>query len=1024
MPFVVQDGSPFELEDGSNLLVQGESGVTPISPASATASAHALTPAAVLPAAAATAAAGPLFPAAVIPAASATAQAFAPSAFPPVPVASATAGATAPLVPPVIPSAAATASAHALLPAVLIPPAAASATAFGLTSKLPLPFASATASAGGLFPAALIPPASASAAAHALIPPALPIGVASATASAHAVRPAVLIPVARATARARMLTPPAGSALNPGYPLGSVDERIELLLDGTWTNITTAALPNGANSATIKNGQPDGAQQPAPAGMSAVWDNPDYSLSPRNSSGPYFGMLRQNTPARVSVASPYGTYLRLENDDSDLASVADTSALHVTGSLEMRLEARLSDWSGCTLAARNDGATASWSWLVDSGGTLSFFWFDSGGTLRHVTSDAAPAVTWKAFRVTMLATTGTVTFYVSDSIDGTWTQLGSALSGTSGAATTVRAGNSPLVVGWSAAGGTQLRGQVKGFRLYSGIGGTRVADAAFSLQVPGVTTWTDYAGLTWNLSGGAEITARDYRLHSELSTLAPTADVSGSVPRVSTTLAGRLRRLQQGRQPAVESPMRRAVLAQAATVGVVGYWTMEDALAARSFGPSVGSSLITETLGLVKPAADSSFEASAALPTLNGDSLSFTVDTYTGGTAWALRFAFKEGSSLPASNARLFEVNTTGACTKLQVFVEPAGTLAFKGLLSGGSTAFSLTGQSFPQLSGPALWSIEATPSGGNVLYALVAVAPGASVGNAASFTVTGHGSFGNVTGGTVNADLLLTDTVLGHLWLQKTWDSLFDLGQPLNAWRGELAADRFARVCSEQGIAWRIMGRPVTSQAMGPQPRGNTWAVLQDCGATELGLLYEPRDCFGLGFRTFESLGVQAAGVTLSFASANLRGDLQPADDDSQLVNDVLATMPDGTQFRVTLDDGSPKSVSEPKDGGSGRYAGSPPQPFNLASSGSLGFMAGRYLALHTVDEQRYRNVVMDLGIPGAPYADIARLRPGDLIKITDVPGIYQTDDIEALAMFATEALGPGRRITCDTVPQSPYSA
>lgn len=1035
MPFVVQDGSPFELQDGSNLLAQGESGVTPIPPASATTSAGSLTPAAILPpAAGATATARALFPSAVIPAASATATAFAPSALTPISPASATASAAGPLVPPVIPPAAATASAHVPLPAVLIPPASATAAAFPLTDILPLPFASSTTSAGTLMPAVVMPPASAVASAHQPIPPALPIGVALATASGHALLPAPLIPVARAKARARMLTPPAGSALNPGYPLGKLDERIELLLGGTWTDITAAALPSGQQSASIKSGTPDGSQTPNPFAMAGTWDNADASLSPRNTAGPYFGELRQNTPARVSAASPYGTYLRLENDDEDLASVADTSALHVTGSMELRLEAVLSDYSGCTLAARNDGSTPSWSWVLNTDGTQTFSWFESGGTARHVTSDAAAAVSWRAYRVTMLATTGTVTFYVGSTIDGTWTQLGDAASGTSGAATTVRAGNSPLIVGWSASGGTQLRGQVAGFRLYSGIGGTRAADAAFALQVPGVTTWLDYAGLTWNLSGGAEVTARDYRAHLELASSNPTADVSSSKKRVQAQLSGRLRRMQQGSAPTAESAMRRAILAQTGSLFPVIYWPMEDgagsgfAVFSRTFGPAAGAQLLTATLGKVQPAADSSFECSAPLPTLNGDSLTATVDAYTGATAWTVRFPCKIGT-LPASGTteRLASVNlASGTVRRVDVIVDDTGGVGLAGFNSGGGSVFTTSRFSGFDVTNPKWWSIEGTTSGSSTIFNVINLAPGATLGEQLGGTLPStSGAPANVSSITFNPDLFFTDTTLGHVTVQKAWTTLFALGAPLNAWRNELAANRFVRVCSEEGIPCRIIGRPSSSQALGPQPRGTAAAILRDCAQTEQGLLFEPMGCFGLGLRTRESLGAQAAGLTLTFASAaNLRGDLSPVDSDTGFLNDVTGSTPGGTSWRQVLNDGSAKSVSEPKAGGMGTYAGSVPFPLNVADDGELQAAVAFYLSRVSVDEQRYTNVIGDMGIPGAPYADIARLRPGDLIVITDVPAVYQTADIHALATGATEALGPGRRITWDTIPASPYGA
>ena len=163
---------------------------------------------------------------------------------------------------------------------------------------------------------------------------------------------------------------------------------------------------------------------------------------------------------------------------------------------------------------------------------------------------------------------------------------------------------------------------------------------------------------------------------------------------------------------------------------------------------------------------------------------------------------------------------------------------------------------------------------------------------------------------------------------------------------------------------------------------------------------------------------------------------------------------MPDGTQVRVVLNDGSPRSVSEPPVG-AGRYAGQPALPFNTSDASGLAGVAEFYLSTTSVDEARYRQVTADFGAPGAPAADIARLRPGDLLMIevppvsdvlldttgdpvTDTTGelvrdgsspekepgqLYQTADILQLVTGATEALGPGRSITWDCTPASPFS-
>lgn len=818
----------------------------------------------------------------------------------------------------------------------------------------------------------------------------------------------------------------------PGYPAGQLGARVELLLGGTWTDITAAALPNGSQNGSISSGQPDGAQQPSPTILNLKLANPDGDFSPRNSAGPYFGQLRQNTAGRVSLNSPYGAYLRLEGAVGSYASAPEASRLDITGSLEVRIELRMSDWNAADLCGKYDGSShSSWIWNTNNDGTLAFFWNESGGTLRSVTSTAPVPVSARALRATLTASTGTVAFYTSTGIDGTWTQLGTSSSGTSGAATTIRSGSGgtvPLTVGWSANNPTwQLCGQLTGFRLYSGIGGTVVADAAFSTRPEGVTTWTDTPGNTWTLTGDAELSARDYRLTGELSSIAPTATVSG-LATVPATLNGRLTRLQRADAPAADSAMRRAILSQTGSLVPVIYWTMEDGAMSASFGPAIGSNLMTFVSG-VSAAADSSFEASAPLPQLGSvGGPAGTVPTYTGGTAWTVRFLLKVGATLPGSGdfsniCRVFV--SGGVATQIDLDVDSTGTNLRLIGTNGGSGVFDSGWIGpWPTTTG-AMCSIEAVPAtGGKTQYNVVTVVPGASSGSQIGPVVLPPvtGVFGNVTGVQFNSlTPTLDDTVIGHVSVQKTWSSIFTLGAPLNAWRTELAAARFSRICAENGITCRILGSPALTQAMGPQPLGSVWVILRDCVQTDQGLLYEPRDVLGVGFRTQASMIGQPAAVTLDFAAATLPGNLIAADDALNLVNDVTASMPDGTLFRAVLDDGSSRSVSEPP-AGAGRYAAAVPFPMNVAAASQLAASTAFYLAMHTVDEARYRQVTADFGIPGAPAADIARLREGDLIVITNVPAVFQTGDIRQLVTGATEVFGPGRKITWDCTAASPW--
>jgi hypothetical protein len=828
----------------------------------------------------------------------------------------------------------------------------------------------------------------------------------------------------------------------PGYPDADLDAMTELNLGGTWTDITQWAMPDGSQYGSITSGQPDGSQQVQPASMSAMWDNADGRFSIRNTSGPYYGQLRQNILARVSVASVWGTYLRLEGDGGDYAYTADGTPLHITGSLEVRIELMRSDWGPCVLGARYGASgTPSWLWGMQDDGTLLFTWYDSGATQHTAVSTAsvpyAPGA--MALRVTLSTSAGAVAFYTSDGIDGTWTQLGSTVTGS---ATSVAAGDQPLTVGYSAYGGVlgQLYGDVYGFRLYNGIGGTVVADAGFSSQPDSTTSWTDGAGLTWDLSGAAEISGRDYRLHAELSSIAPTVAVSGSQAKAQATLSGRLRRMQQGQAQPVLSPMTRALLAASGDLACVALWPCEDPAGSPSLASAIpGVPALSFATANLPALADSSPFGAATLPLPQVDSSAWTatIPSYTSGGAIVVRFAADIGTAtLPTDETYglpLVAIGNTGTVPLVTMVLQTgAGTVGLIGY--NGSTQEFNSGIVGPEgtpntAAAPLYWSMECTASGGTVTWKLICMGPGEAAQTV--YTHSYSGTVGDITAIYVNGgNDALTDTILGMISVQSAWEPITDYAGPLGAYAGELAATRFRRVCSDESIGCRIIGPDAGSAAMGPQPAATVLAILQDCALADGGLMFEPRTALGAGLRTKASMLAQPAAVTLSFTTANLPGSFQLLDDDQIVINDVTAsngvtdtggvTLAEMQGVRYTLDDGSPKSISEPPVG-VGTYATT--VTLNVATETALATAAEWYVAARTPDAARASGLTADFGTPGAPVTDIARLRPGDLVVVQDPPDTYQSADIEQLQQGATETFGPGRQIAWDCIPALPWA-
>src|SRR5690606_16695580 len=71
----------------------------------------------------------------------------------------------------------------------------------------------------------------------------------------------------------------------------------------------------------------------------------------------------------------------------------------------------------------------------------------------------------------------------------------------------------------------------------------------------------------------------------------------------------------------------------------------------------------------------------------------------------------------------------------------------------------------------------------------------------------------------------------------------------------GEIAGRRFERLCREEGITVHIVGDPDDTEAMGPQTVATLVSLLRSCEATDMGIMYEPREALALGYRTRQSL-------------------------------------------------------------------------------------------------------------------------------------------------------------------------
>ena len=147
-------------------------------------------------------------------------------------------------------------------------------------------------------------------------------------------------------------------ATAPPFPFSPLDLRVELLLGGTWTDISSYVYQR--DDMVITRGHPDESTVTVPASLAATLGNRDFRFQPANPLGAWYGLISRNTPIGVSVPE-HATYLRLEDDDTSYAQAPDSAGLSITGDTEIRLDVTLDNWRGAQVLAwqvGGDGGSA------------------------------------------------------------------------------------------------------------------------------------------------------------------------------------------------------------------------------------------------------------------------------------------------------------------------------------------------------------------------------------------------------------------------------------------------------------------------------------------------------------------------------------------------------------------------------------------------------------------------------------------------------------------------------------------
>ncbi|MFC8832362.1 hypothetical protein ACFT8V_04070 [Streptomyces griseoincarnatus] len=785
----------------------------------------------------------------------------------------------------------------------------------------------------------------------------------------------------------------------PEDPLGT---RVEFQPGGTWTDVTEHAQLR--DIITHTRGRTGEGQTVDPASCTLTLRSPDGLYNPRNPRSPYYGLIGQNTPMRVSLLAGGRRMLLPPDQPTARAETPSATALNITGSLDVRIDVALRRKPGQIVELCGKylitGNQRSWALLIGTNEELFLRRSTDGITTTDVACDVPipfPSTGRIALRATWNATTGVTTFYTAATMAGPWTQLGAASA--PGPTTGTFASTAPVQVGdISILGFLPSDGSVYAFQLRSGIGGTTVADVDFTAQAEGATLFTDAAGRVWTLTGGSEITNRRTLFSGEYSDWPLKGDRAGRLVLVEGEGAGILRRLNQGKKP-LQSTLRRRIPSDST---LVAYWPMEDdAGATQAYSPIPGVSPMR--LSNFEMASDDSLGGSAALPVVQPNaSFSASVPPPASGTGpWHVELV-NYVPAAPAAETVLYEIITTGTGARYQIIVGP-GVVKTKVLDAAGTT---LLEQSSAPGTNPSFfgnWNrvrLFARQSGGSILVDLGwlnAATSGSGYFHSGSFT----GTIGRVVSVRSTFGAGLDGTAMGHLAvLQATNTAIFNGAD--SGFLGETAGARLVRLGTEEGLPISIVGSAADSARMGPQRPATLMELLEDCEAADGGLLVEDRERLGLVYRTRSSLYNQTPKLVLSYGQRGLT-EAEPVDDDSGLRNDVTVQREGGSSGRAELTEGR-LSVEDPPVG-VGRYDDS--TTLNLYSDAQAEPMAYWLMHLGTVDEARYPVITLLLHRAPELIPTVLDLVEGDLIRLTDMPAWMPPGPVDLIVQGQAEQIG-----------------
>jgi hypothetical protein len=848
------------------------------------------------------------------------------------------------------------------------------------------------------------------------------------------------------------------------------DVVTEFFLDGAWTSTyageNLAARVRGRDAIRLTSGGADQFASITSRASSFTLNNRDNLFTDDDPMSPLFRNFGPNTRVRHTLRHPtrdLDLYAKVmdqpEEPNGTRIYTADKASLDITGDIDVRWEMDMRDTRNRSQVIIGkyllSGDNRSWIIWVTRDGRLVFghttnglfATFLSGNTAAGVVPEAEGR---KAYRVTLDVNNGAggrvYTWYTSDSIDGTWTQIETATSAgttsiySSAASLAISAGGNGDVV---FSGLDPFRGKIYAARVHNGIGGTLVANFHPNAHAEiGDTTWADTCASpnTWIIENAGQpdglpairLGSDRIRATLELQTRPDDWDPSGTDRWCAMTAQGTLARYQSTRAP-LKSTITRHFMRQP---NLVGSWPCEDGRDATTVGSAVDGGIAGTIVNCSFTSAEGLDGSSGCvqLETAGSSTALFKAITHAGTGAWGVLFYFNV-DELPVSTSVIANVYPRGSTIQRWVINVNLTGFDFQGYNSSG-TVITSSGVGFGSGVNPVTGWVAVFMNFSQVGSNIVWETAWHQVGSTTTYV---HNPGGTSVAGKVGTidrlHVIPTAASLNSLRISQVqlfkaeYEITSEFGEISRGYAGETWGRRWLRLLTEEGVTPEWVGDLDLTEECGPQLAVSLYDICAAGAKLDGGLVTEARDAI-LTWRyvTGAALGNRKR-LELSYSGSEITDVPRPTGDGRYTVNDFTASRENGGSARYEATDARRKNVREIDDASPGVGRVERSDTYNAYLDERMWYLASFRVHLGTWDERIVPTMAVSLHrnqISGdAALLDAVLSQDiGDPIAVVDLAGSpAPPNDIRSVVTGYTETLDNLMHdIPFNTVPIGPY--